>query len=243
MIDDGVRATVCALEIYEALQAVHAEASIGMATGMVYCGEAGSSQRCEYTAVGFKVIMAARLMQVYYSIYSSPSIIVIFCLWHEKAASKGEGILCDEEIWKSARDQVDFRTLPPIPLKGVEKPVAIYRPVALKAKAPVKRPLASKRGSQRDIHNNNNDEKKENNNVTANGDHNSGTTPPINPTPITTATSTGTAGVDNDSKESKLPLSPPISERSLAHGRKASLVLGLISPVSLSHITSDPMMH
>jgi class 3 adenylate cyclase len=64
IIDDGVRATICALEIYEALQAVHAEASIGMATGMVYCGEAGSSQRCEYTAVGFKVIMAARLMQV-----------------------------------------------------------------------------------------------------------------------------------------------------------------------------------
>lgn len=38
--------------------------AIGIATGLVFCGEAGSRQRCEYTAVGNKVIIAARLMQV-----------------------------------------------------------------------------------------------------------------------------------------------------------------------------------
>src|SRR4051812_47597076 len=64
--------------------------------GDVYCGEAGSSRRCEYTAVGYKVILAARLMQ---------------------KAGVGN-IYCDEKTQLAARQHVLFEDRPAIELKG-----------------------------------------------------------------------------------------------------------------------------
>ncbi len=62
--DDGKRVILAALDIQKRLRVLETSASIGIACGLVFCGEAGSSRRCEYTAVGYKVNMAARLMQV-----------------------------------------------------------------------------------------------------------------------------------------------------------------------------------
>lgn len=108
--DDGVRTVLAAIEIMHMLRRKGQTAAIGIATGVVYCGEAGSQKRCEYTAVGFKVIMAARLMQV---------------------AGDG-GILCETETWESAQGKVTFeKRFEPVKLKGVSKPVDVYRPHAL----------------------------------------------------------------------------------------------------------------
>ncbi|MES1914635.1 MAG: hypothetical protein MHM6MM_006684, partial [Cercozoa sp. M6MM] len=77
----------------------------------VFCGEAGSRDRCEYTAVGFKVIMAARLMQ--------------------KAEQLGGGVILENEVKKSTRGDatIDYHALPPVALKGVAEPVPIFRPL------------------------------------------------------------------------------------------------------------------
>ena len=66
--DDGERVILAALDIQKRLSLlpISTQASIGIACGTVFCGEAGSSKRCEYTGVGYKVNMAARLMQVCY---------------------------------------------------------------------------------------------------------------------------------------------------------------------------------
>lgn len=80
--DDGVRVVRAALRIHENLTASGHRSAIGIATGLVFCGDAGSNKRCEYTAVGNKVIIAARLMQ---------------------AAGKNNIVLCDEETYLLAR--------------------------------------------------------------------------------------------------------------------------------------------
>ena len=61
--DDGIRVVRAGLEIQEKLRALEVYNFIGVATGIVFCGQAGSDVRCEYTAVGYKVNVAARLMQ------------------------------------------------------------------------------------------------------------------------------------------------------------------------------------
>jgi class 3 adenylate cyclase len=71
--------------------------------GTVYCGEAGSSKRCEYTAVGLKVNLAARMMQ------------------NADAAHTNAGILCDADTRELCGSEVTFEVLPPIPLKGIKE--------------------------------------------------------------------------------------------------------------------------
>jgi class 3 adenylate cyclase len=104
--DDSVRCVKAGLEIQQTLRRRRMQTAIGVATGVAYCGQAGSGQRCEYTAVGGKVVVAARLMQ---------------------AAAFG-GFLCDEETYKAAQHDVRFERRPPIRLKGVVELVSVYRP-------------------------------------------------------------------------------------------------------------------
>ena len=69
------RAVLSALEVIESLRKVKGYApegepqrmldcAVGITTGRVFCGEAGSNNRREYTLSGNKVNLAARLMQV-----------------------------------------------------------------------------------------------------------------------------------------------------------------------------------
>jgi class 3 adenylate cyclase len=113
--DDAVRVVMCALEVEKALNVLNQRVAIGIAAGNVYCGLAGSETRCEYTAVGFKVIMAARLMQAANN--------------SGKEQSFSSFILVDEDTSSSARHSVLFETKNPIKLKGVQQPVAIFRPL------------------------------------------------------------------------------------------------------------------
>lgn len=129
-----VRAIRCALEIGSSLRRLHCRPSIGIATGTVFCGDAGSKVRCEYTAVGFKVVMAARLMQ---------------------AAGSG-GTLCDRDTYDKSKHALTFEPRPPIRLKGVAAPVDIYMPLSLSTKGQEKTKamlgLAEERGFRYRLH-------------------------------------------------------------------------------------------
>jgi class 3 adenylate cyclase/tetratricopeptide (TPR) repeat protein len=104
--DDPVRALQASTEMQDRLRELEVGGAIGVATGRVYCGEIGGSGRREYTVIGDKVNLAARLMQ----------------------AASG-AVLCDEATRAAARGRVVFEALPPMAVKGKAEPVSAYRPV------------------------------------------------------------------------------------------------------------------
>ncbi|XP_072039870.1 adenylate cyclase type 10-like [Amphiura filiformis] len=78
--------------------------SIGVTTGKVFCGVVGHPERHEYTVIGPKVNMAARLMMYYPKVVS-----------------------CDSETrLRSKLDPCHFEELPEITLKGLDDPGQIY---------------------------------------------------------------------------------------------------------------------
>ena len=85
--------------------------SVGITTGRVFCGEAGSEgTRVEYTLSGARVNLAARLMQ---------------------AAGKTEekGVLCDVDTYEACGSGLcSWEALTPIKVKGKEELVPIFRP-------------------------------------------------------------------------------------------------------------------
>ena len=109
-IDDPERAVRAAVAMRQVLIAAGHECSIGITTGLAFCGSIGNAQRREYTVMGNIVNLAARLMQA------------------AKAPGHG-GLLCDEPTWTAAQRRLKFETLPPIQVKGRSAPVAIFRPV------------------------------------------------------------------------------------------------------------------
>src|SRR5206468_5893823 len=106
--DDARRGIRAANLIRESLRASGVPCSIGIATGRVYCGEIGNARRREYTIIGRAVNLAARLMQ---------------------AAGERHAILCDEENARAARGCFHFEALPLRPLKNIEGPVPLFRPI------------------------------------------------------------------------------------------------------------------
>lgn len=105
--DDAARGAHAALAMKESLDALGLRCSIGVTTGLAFCGSVGGSRRREYTIMGDVVNLAARLMQ----------------------AAKG-GILCDAPTAAAAAGRLDFDELEPIKVKGKKEPIAIFRPVA-----------------------------------------------------------------------------------------------------------------
>lgn len=103
--DDIVRGVQTAVDLKRALKKLGLRFAIGVATGHVFCGLVGSSQRREYTMIGDIVNLAARLMQ----------------------ASPGE-VLCDEATYQAAREQLVFESLPHLTVKGRGEPIRVYRP-------------------------------------------------------------------------------------------------------------------
>lgn len=103
--DDAVRAVGAAQSMQTKLRQMGVHSAIGIATGQVFCGVVGSTQRREYTMYGEVMPLVARLMQ------AAP-----------------EDILCDSATYQAARERLMFEALPEIIVKGKTKPIAIYRP-------------------------------------------------------------------------------------------------------------------
>lgn len=104
--DDPVRAVQVALAIRAALAEAGLACAIGVTTGRAFCGPIGNAARREYTMLGNRVNLAARLMQ----------------------AAEGR-ILCDSDTYHAAQQRLPFTSLPAIRVKGVTDPVPVYEPL------------------------------------------------------------------------------------------------------------------
>ncbi|KAJ8028262.1 Adenylate cyclase type 10 [Holothuria leucospilota] len=104
--DEISHALQCAAQIRKNVNALVEvkQVSIGVTTGKVFCGVVGHPERHEYTVIGPKVNMAARLMMNYPSMVSCDS--------HTKRHSKFDGNY--------------FKELPEVSLKGVADTGKIY---------------------------------------------------------------------------------------------------------------------
>jgi adenylate cyclase len=80
---------------------------IGISTGNVFSGVLGSVRKKEFTSIGMAVNIAARLQGL---------------------AREGE-ILITEDTLVRLPDEIVVRALDPVPVKGVDKPIKIYRVV------------------------------------------------------------------------------------------------------------------
>lgn len=109
--DDPIRALSAARDILQRVPDLGHRVSIGIAGGPVFCGDRGTPRRRDYAMVGHTVNLAARLMQ----------------------AADG-GILCDASTADRSRGAFRIRRLNPIRIKGMSRPVSVYRP--LKPAAP-----------------------------------------------------------------------------------------------------------
>ncbi|XP_071487219.1 adenylate cyclase type 10-like [Diadema antillarum] len=103
---EACHAVQCAGQIKDVVSAMIEvkQISIGVTTGKVFCGVVGHAERHEYTVIGPKVNMAARLMTHYTGKVS-----------------------CDEETKKRSRnDSRGFIRVPDVELKGIDNPGTLW---------------------------------------------------------------------------------------------------------------------
>jgi len=105
--DDAARALWAALAIADALRDAGVGCACGITTGRVLCALSGGGSRYEYTVTGEVVNLAARLM-----------------------VAAQAGVLCDAATRHAASGSFDFEDLAPIPLKGIDTPVPVARPLS-----------------------------------------------------------------------------------------------------------------
>src|SRR6266498_4987515 len=114
--DDPARGVQAALMIRKELTNLKVRSSIGITTGRIFCGSIGNSTRREYTIIGNAVNLSARLMGA-----AAMQLTLI-----EK---QGIPILCDRGTYDSAKDVIEFESLPPQPVKGRKEPVEVFHPL------------------------------------------------------------------------------------------------------------------
>lgn len=107
--NDAARAVGCAMGAHRALLDLGRANSIGVTTGLAFTGIYGSDSRRQYTLVGSVMNRGARLAQ----------------------AADG-GVLCDAATRAASarRGGIGFVECPPLELKGIERPVPVWRPIA-----------------------------------------------------------------------------------------------------------------
>ena len=92
----------CVTQLY--LFSLYSKYSVGVTTGVAFCGVVGHPQRHEYTVIGQKVNMAARLMMAF-----------------------PDSVVCDESTrTKSGLASSQFTLQPPVSLKGITNPENVY---------------------------------------------------------------------------------------------------------------------
>ncbi len=106
--DDPTRGVLAAFAMHEALGRLGFRCSIGVTTGLAFCGSVGGEYRREYTIMGDVVNLAARLMQ----------------------AAMG-GILCDRPTATAAGDRLVFEPLVEMKVKGKKDPIAVFKPESI----------------------------------------------------------------------------------------------------------------
>ena len=114
MPDAADQAISCAVNIQQALVRFNREqrargwpaleVGIGISSGEVVVGSIGAEKTRQYTCVGEAVNLAARLTDM---------------------AKGGEVLLC-EETYRRLAHKEGLRALPPMPIRGLEKPVRVY---------------------------------------------------------------------------------------------------------------------
>lgn len=131
--DDPARGVQSALMIRKELTNLNVRSYIGITTGRIFCGSVGNDSRREYTIIGNAVNLSARLMSA-----AANQFMLI-----DKV---GIPILCDRMTHDSAKDVIEFESLPPQQVKGRMDPVMVFHP--LEAKKSVIRPTTEMIGRQ-----------------------------------------------------------------------------------------------
>ncbi len=116
-LDQATRATAACIEVQEAVTQLNKRreargeapflVSIGLNCGDVVSGNMGSSVKMDFTVLGGSVNLAARLGLV--------------------AAKAGQTVV-SQAIYDKIKDRFKFEVLPPVPLKGIKEPVALFWP-------------------------------------------------------------------------------------------------------------------
>jgi adenylate cyclase len=106
--DDPFRAIEAALSIEQDLSARGYKVSIGVTTGLLFCGEYGGAARRDYSALGTAIVLSSRLME-----------------------QAGNGVLCDAATAAAVEKRVTFSASTTLRLKGWARPVAAFRPEAI----------------------------------------------------------------------------------------------------------------
>ena len=117
--DDPARGVQSALMIRKELTNLRVRSYIGITTGRIFCGSVGNDSRREYTIIGNAVNLSARLMGA-----AGGQFMLI--------DKQGIPILCDRATYDSAREVIEFESLPPQQVKGRVDPVAVFHPLEVK---------------------------------------------------------------------------------------------------------------
>lgn len=114
--DDCIRAVDASLNMISVLKKLDIVVSCGISYGNVYCGIVGGNDRGEYTVMGNKVNLAARLMACCEKGTIS----------HENCINR---ILVESDVFQQAKCSFKWLKLPSVVAKGYPAPIEIYTPV------------------------------------------------------------------------------------------------------------------
>ena len=117
--DDPTRGVEAALMVRRELNAMGVRTYIGIATGRIFCGSIGNNSRREYTIIGNSVNLSARLMGAAERLSA-------------EYTREAIPILCDRITYDSAKESVEFESLPPQLVKGRSEAVEVFHPIERK---------------------------------------------------------------------------------------------------------------